>query len=123
MPAFMDSVRKIVDDPAVDVVMPAGKLRPATAPSPIDSELFRALERAQGKVFPGAATLPQMDAFATDSAQLREKGVLAYGISPVTSAEDNARMHGNDERIKIATLKSFFEFVWTTVVEVAGAKP
>jgi acetylornithine deacetylase/succinyl-diaminopimelate desuccinylase-like protein len=123
MPAFMDAVRKIVDDPAVDVVMPAGKLRPATAPSPIDSELFRALERAQGEVFPGAATLPQMDAFATDSAQLREKGVLAYGISPVTSAEDNARMHGNDERIKIATLKSFFEFVWTTVVEVAGAKP
>jgi acetylornithine deacetylase/succinyl-diaminopimelate desuccinylase-like protein len=107
MAAFIARVRLVINDPAVEVTMAGGKLRPATPPSPIDSEMFRALERAQAKVFPGAATLPQMDAFATDSAQLREKGVQAYGISPVTSAEDNARMHGNDERIKVATIKSF----------------
>ena len=64
-----------------------------------------------------------MDAFATDSAQLRAKGVQAYGLSPVTTAEDNSRMHGNDERIEIAGLKGFFELVWTTVVDVAATKP
>lgn len=123
MTAFTARVRQVINDPAVDVTMAGGKLRPATPPSPIDSDMFRALERAQAKVFPGAVTLPQMDAFATDSAQLREKGVQAYGISPVTSAEDNARMHGNDERIKIATIKSFFELVWVAVTDVAGARP
>ena len=47
----------------------------------------------------------------------------AYGISPVTTADDNARMHGNDERIKLAPIKDYFDFVWTTVLDVAGAKP
>ena len=28
-----------------------------------------------------------------------------------------------DPRIKIATIKSFFELVWTAVTDVAGAKP
>ncbi len=123
MTAFIAAMRKVIDDPAIEIVSVGGALRPATPASPIASEMFQALERAQQKVFPGASTLPQMDAFATDSAQLRVKGVMAYGVSPVTTAEDNARMHGNDERIKIATLKSFFELVWTAVLDVAAAKP
>lgn len=123
MTAFKELVRKVIDDPSVEIVGPSVGGRPATPPSPIDSELFLALERAQRTVFPEAVTLPQMDAFATDSAQLRAKGVKAYGLSPVTTAEDNARMHGNDERIKLAGLKPFFELVWTAVVDVAGAKP
>ena len=123
MTAFVAAMRQVIDDPTVDIVVPGGVQRPATPPSPITSELFAAIERAQQKVFPGAATLPQMDAFATDSAQLRAKGVQAYGLSPVTTAEDNSRMHGNDERIEIAGLKGFFELVWTTVVDVAATKP
>ena len=122
MPAFIAQLRQVIDDPAVEIVVPGGPLRPAAAPSPIDSAMFQALERAQAKVFPGAATLPQMDAFATDSAQLRVNGVAAYGISPITTAEDNSRMHGNDERIKLAGLQPFLEFVWTAVTDVAGAK-
>ena len=123
MTAFVAAMRKVIDDTSVDIVVPGGVQRPATPPSPISSELFKAIERAQQKVFPSATTLPQMDAFATDSAQLRVKGVQAYGLSPVTTAEDNARMHGNDERIEIAALKSFFELVWTVVVDVSAAKP
>lgn len=120
MPRFIEMLRRRIDDPAIEITPVSGVLRPATPPSPIDSEMFRALERAQQAAFPGAATLPQMDAFATDSAELRAKGVKAYGISPVTTADDNARMHGNDERIKVATLKPYLAFVWQAVVEVAG---
>jgi acetylornithine deacetylase/succinyl-diaminopimelate desuccinylase-like protein len=123
MAAFKELVRKVIDDPTVEIVGPSVGGRPATPPSPIDSELFLALERAQQRVFPDAVTLPQMDAFATDSAQLRAKGVKAYGVSPITTADDNARMHGNDERIQLAGIKRYFELVWTAVVDVAGAKP
>jgi acetylornithine deacetylase/succinyl-diaminopimelate desuccinylase-like protein len=122
MAQFIETLRRLIDDPAVEITPVGGVLRPVTPPSPIDSELFRALERAQQKVFPDAATLPQMDAFATDSADLRAKGVHAYGISPVTTVDDYARMHGNDERIKVATLKPYLEFVWTAVVECVGAR-
>jgi hypothetical protein len=31
-------------------------------------------------------------------------------------------MHGNDERIKLATLKPYLEFVWQAVVEIAAAE-
>src|SRR4030095_1094598 len=112
MPRFIETVRALINDPAVEVTPVGGVLRPFTPASSIDSEMFHALERAQQKVFPGATTLPQMDAFATDSAELRAKRVQAYGISPITTADDHARMHGNDERIRIATLKPYLEFVW-----------
>jgi acetylornithine deacetylase/succinyl-diaminopimelate desuccinylase-like protein len=122
MTKFIEMLRGVIDDPAVEITPVGGVLRPATAPSPIDSDMVKAFERAQQKVFPGAVTLPQMDAFATDSAELRAKGVKAYGISPVTTREDNARMHGNDERINVAQLKPYLEFIWTAVVDVVGAK-
>src|SRR6185295_6037467 len=122
MTRFIETLRRLIDDPAVEITPVAGVLRPVTPPSSIDSELFHALERSQQKVFPGATTLPQMDAFATDSAELRAKGVKAYGISPITTLEDNARMHGNDERIKVAGLRSYLEFVWHAVIDVAAVQ-
>jgi acetylornithine deacetylase/succinyl-diaminopimelate desuccinylase-like protein len=121
MTAFVEQLRRVIDDPAVEITRPAGRERPANPPSSSASALFAALERAQQKVFPGAITLPQMDAYATDSAQLRAKGVLAYGLTPVTTAAESARMHGNDERIRLAPLRQFLEFVWSAVTEVAAA--
>jgi acetylornithine deacetylase/succinyl-diaminopimelate desuccinylase-like protein len=122
MTQFAEMLRQLINDPAIEITPVAGPLRPATAPSRVDTELFLSLERAQKKVFPAASTLPQMDAFATDSAQLRAKGVQAYGISPVTTAEDNSRMHGNDERINIANLGPYLEFVWTAVLDVVVSR-
>src|SRR6185503_16878484 len=76
MDAFLSTLRAVIDDPAVEVVPQWGpKARPATPPSKIDTEMFAALERAQKKMFPSAATLPTMVTGATDSAQLRAKGV------------------------------------------------
>jgi acetylornithine deacetylase/succinyl-diaminopimelate desuccinylase-like protein len=121
MSAFVEEMRKVIDDPVIEIVRPEGRERPANPPSPINSAMFLALERAQQKVFPGSVTLPQMDAYATDSAQLRAKGVHAYGLTPVTTEADSARMHGNDERIQVAALRQFLEFVWSAVTEVAAS--
>ena len=46
--------------------------------------------------------VPIMQVGATDSAQLRAKGVQAYDIGTVMGMEDLKRIHGNDERIQIA---------------------
>jgi hypothetical protein len=59
---------------------------------------------------------------ATDSAQLRAKGVQAYGLTtPGTSAE-RTLMHGNDERVAVAGIGMFVEYLFRTVVEVAGVR-
>jgi acetylornithine deacetylase/succinyl-diaminopimelate desuccinylase-like protein len=120
--AFASELRRLIDDPQVEVVPPASAGRPATPPSRMDTEMFAALERAQQRVFPKAITLPQMTVGATDSAQLRAKGVQAYGVNTLVSDVDGARMHGNDERVSIAGLEKFLEFLWAAVTDVAGAK-
>jgi hypothetical protein len=59
---------------------------------------------------------------ATDSAQLRAKGVQAYGLNIPTADTEGARMHGNDERVSLAAIGPFLEYVWTVVTDVAGAR-
>jgi acetylornithine deacetylase/succinyl-diaminopimelate desuccinylase-like protein len=121
MAEFFASLQRIVDDPAVEVVPPKTPGRPKSAPSRLDSILFRALEMAQARVFPGAITIPSMLNGATDGAYLRAKGVQAYGVgSYVENGESLA--HGNDERVSVEGVGKFLEFMYYTVVEVAAAK-
>ena len=117
--AFMDELRRVIDDPAVELSL-AQSFWPATPPSPLDSDMFRALEKAQADVFPGVVTLPVMLTGATDSASLRAKGVPSYGIGPVVTEEDGMRMHGNDERLSVEGLGKFVEFLYRAVVEVSA---
>ncbi len=119
MPAFIENLRRMIDDPAVEIT-PIGDHTTITPPSRIDTDLFRALEKAQITMFPGSVTLPMMLTGGTDSAPLRLKGVQAYGIDPVVSEEEIARMHGNDERVPIEGIGKFVEILYRAVVEVAG---
>jgi di/tripeptidase len=48
--------------------------------------------------------------------------VLAYDIGTVMSAEDQKRIHGNDERVQIAGFGKFVQFLYTATVEIAGTK-
>jgi acetylornithine deacetylase/succinyl-diaminopimelate desuccinylase-like protein len=123
MEAFLSTLRSIIDDPAVEIIAKWGEdARPVTPPSRLDSEMFLALERGQKRMFPKAITLPTMLTGATDSAQLRAKGVQCYGIGSLATEEDANRIHGNDERISISGLRQFLEFLYDVVVDVAAAK-
>lgn len=120
--ALAASLRKLINDPAVEVVPPATLGRPANPPSKLETDMFRALEGSQAKMFPGVVTLPMMLTGATDSAQLRAKGVQAYGLGSVAGDRERASVHGNDERISIEGLGKFVEFIYWAVVEVAASK-
>jgi acetylornithine deacetylase/succinyl-diaminopimelate desuccinylase-like protein len=120
--ALAAALRNLIDDPAVEVIPPPSRGRPASPPSRLDTDMFRALEKSQASVFPGAPTLPLMLTGATDSAQLRAKGVQAYGLGSVAGDRERASIHGNDERISVQGLGQFVEFIYWAVVDVAGAK-
>jgi acetylornithine deacetylase/succinyl-diaminopimelate desuccinylase-like protein len=119
---MLATLKKLINDPAVEIIPPPQRGRPASPPSGIGTELFLALERAQKTMFPQAVTLPMMLTGATDSAQLRAKGVHAYGLGSVVTDEERARIHGNDERLSIAGVGKFVEFVYRAVTDVAAAK-
>jgi len=120
---LLATLRKLVNDPAVTIERrTTGQRRPAPPPTRLDTEMFQALERAQQKVFPNAVTLPIMQTGATDSAQLRAKGVQAYDIAIPESPEETRRIHGNDERVSVEALGQFIQYVYAAVTDIAGAK-
>jgi acetylornithine deacetylase/succinyl-diaminopimelate desuccinylase-like protein len=115
---------RIIADPAVKIERVPGNDRPAGAPSRLDTEMFRALDRVSKRMFPGATLLPIMGTGASDMAQLRAKGVQCYGIGPARTEDDatNYGAHGDVERLSEASLYQFAEFTWNAVTEVAVAK-
>jgi len=54
------------------------------------------------KVYPGVTVLPTMSTAATDMAQVRAKGMQAYGIGAAQTRQELTSghgAHGDDERI------------------------
>jgi acetylornithine deacetylase/succinyl-diaminopimelate desuccinylase-like protein len=126
MPKFYEWMKKLINDPAVEIVptRTAGAREPG-APSRIDSEMFHAFEAVQREMFPGAITLPAMLTGATDNAQLRAKGVQAYGFGPIVDEKDAAGgggAHGDDERLKESSLYREVEFIWRSVLPVVASR-
>jgi acetylornithine deacetylase/succinyl-diaminopimelate desuccinylase-like protein len=118
MEKLVADLKRLIDDPAVEIVRNAVG-RPSPPPSSVESEMFRALEKIQEAMFPGAATLPAMLTGATDMSFLRAKGVQSYGISaPALETESGA--HSNDERISIEGFGKFVEFIYRCVFAVAA---
>jgi acetylornithine deacetylase/succinyl-diaminopimelate desuccinylase-like protein len=119
--AMVAALRRLIDDPAVEVIGPKGG-RPRSRPSSMQTDMFRALERAQQGLFPDTVTLPIMLTGATNMAPLRAKGVQAYGLGPSISPEDAARIHGHDERTPVEGIGQFVAFVYRAVTDVAAAE-
>jgi acetylornithine deacetylase/succinyl-diaminopimelate desuccinylase-like protein len=92
--------------------------RQQSPPSPVESELFRVIEKVGPQVFPGARVLPMMSTWATDSAQLRLRNVQAYGLIPFPlTTQELARMHSDDERIPLEAFRRGLEFELRVVEE------
>ena len=122
MTKFMAELKRVIGESSVEVSLANRGGRPAAAPSRLDTEMYRALEKAGDRLF-GVPTLPGMLTGATDMAQLRAKGVQAYGVGPVSTAEQGplGGAHSDDERISIAGLMKMIEYMWTAVVDMAAA--
>jgi acetylornithine deacetylase/succinyl-diaminopimelate desuccinylase-like protein len=115
-------LRRVISDPQVEVIPSKLRGRPVSRPSRLDTEMFHALEHAQRRMFPGAITLPQMSTGASDSAQLRAKGVEAYGFGPIVDEHDNHGAHSDDERVAETSIPKLVEYLWYAVLEVAAAR-
>ena len=123
MPAFLDTMRKVINDPAVEVIPETRNQRPGAAPSPIDSDAYHSIEAAFNKIY-GAVTLPVMQTGATDMAFLREKGVQCYGIGAMSDVEDAPKgfgAHSDQERILEEAIYKHVQFFWTAVTSIAAS--
>jgi acetylornithine deacetylase/succinyl-diaminopimelate desuccinylase-like protein len=123
MDALLAEMKKVIADPAVEIVVAKGSRAPG-APSPVNNEAFLAVEQALKKHY-GVVTLPSMSTGATDKAQLRAKGILSYGIGPATDVEDGPLgfgAHSDQERILESELHRFVRMHWDVVVALAQSR-
>ncbi|MBY0506938.1 MAG: M20/M25/M40 family metallo-hydrolase [Bryobacteraceae bacterium] len=125
LPRLVETLKSIVNDPAVKVVPTGRSSRPGGAPSGLDNEAFRAIESVAKQHYPGVPTLPTMSTGATDMAFLRSKGMQCYGIGPMIDSEDGPKgfgAHSDQERILESALQTFVKFHYDLVAELARAK-
>jgi acetylornithine deacetylase/succinyl-diaminopimelate desuccinylase-like protein len=124
IPSFLESLKRVVGDSAVEVARTERDTRPPALPSGLKNDTFAALETAVRKHY-GVVTLPTMSTGATDMAYLRAKGIQSYGIGPLTDVEDGPKgfgAHSDQERILEAELHRFVRFYWDAVVSIAARK-
>lgn len=114
---------RVVGDQAVEVRLANPNARAAaTSPSPETTDLFRALEKSARQQYSAEVT-PYLFQAGTDAGAWRSRGIPVYGIYPYAiDADDLTRMHGNDERVSIQSLRDGTEMIYRVLVEVAGRK-
>lgn len=97
-------------------VTPVDVSRPSP-PSPLRSDVVKAVTDSIRKRHPGVELTPQMSAGATDGLFFRSVGIPVYGVSGAwIISPDDERAHGKDERIPV---KSFNEELdhWHDIVK------
>ena len=88
--------------------------------NPVDTDLFRAMEKAALGAEPGAFVTTRMLTAATDRPTYRKLGIITYGLDPfrVPATESQRGMHGNDERISLGNLDFGVRFLYAILRNV-----
>jgi acetylornithine deacetylase/succinyl-diaminopimelate desuccinylase-like protein len=111
-------LRRVVADSLVDIAVTSrGHDAPA---SDFHSPMFAAIRESALALDPGLSTVPYLSTGATDSARLRAWGMQAFGLLPFPmNQDDEDRMHGNDERLPLASLEFGTKLIYGAVSRVA----
>jgi acetylornithine deacetylase/succinyl-diaminopimelate desuccinylase-like protein len=119
--AVVNELNKLVNDPQVKLeVQPNAGL--AAPSSSLESEFYGLISKVVSQEFGGAPALPFQSTWLTDSAQLRLHQVQALGLVPFPlTQEDLKRMHGDDERIPLASFDKGVDVLSKIVTEFAVA--
>lgn len=113
----IEQMQKAVNDPQIKFTVEpdAG---PSAPSSSLTSELYQTIERVAPQQFSGAMVVPYLSPWYTDSSYLRVHNVQSYGLVPFPLTEaDILRMHGDDERIPIASFRAGVDFLYKAVHE------
>jgi acetylornithine deacetylase/succinyl-diaminopimelate desuccinylase-like protein len=118
--AMLAQVRDAVGELGTVEVIVAGEPVPD---SPAGGPLYETIARAMLASAPGSAVGPIGTAGATDSRFFRQRGIVAYGVSPFkVNYYDAAGAHGEDERIRSRFFAEGVKLMRTIVRDFCAAK-
>jgi acetylornithine deacetylase/succinyl-diaminopimelate desuccinylase-like protein len=117
---FLESIRRVVNDPNVSVEPLTADFRMANS-SPTNTALYAAIQKAAAQYFPGTPVVPRLDSGYTENQRYRPLGINSYGFTPYTSTEEEGSTeHGNDERIRVEEVRRGFRVLYDVVTAVAS---
>lgn len=110
--AVLASLQAVVNDTAVHWT-PFESVNPALE-SPINTALFRAIERASHERVPDAIVTTPMLTGATDRPYYRALGIVTYGFDPfqAESSDIQRGVHGNDERVSTVNVREGVHYLY-----------
>lgn len=119
--AFLESIRRVVNDPNV-TVEPVNKDFLVANYSPTGTALYSAIREVSAHYFPGSPVVPRITSGYTENQRYRPLGIHAYGYSPFTATrEEGSTEHGNDERIRVEEVRRGPRVLYDLLLKVAGA--
>jgi acetylornithine deacetylase/succinyl-diaminopimelate desuccinylase-like protein len=110
-------VRVVADE---QIVITATSTPVLSAPSPLNPDLMRVIERLSADFWPGAPVIPVMSSGATDGSFLRNAGIPTYGHSGLAGDIADNRAHGRDERVLVKSYFDGLEYLYRLVKELSG---
>ena len=119
--AFRRTLDRLIADPKIEVEA-LGDV-PPTYSAPLDTEMFRAIERVAGRMLPGVPIATPVSAGASDRPYWAQAGPICYGLDPylVEFSENRLMAHGNDKRLSLENIEFGLRFYVETILEMAGS--
>jgi acetylornithine deacetylase/succinyl-diaminopimelate desuccinylase-like protein len=118
---FFAQLRTVIGDEEIAIAPLPEFESNALPPSPLDNELYQAIEHVAQRKDPGCMVTPFLITGATDSRFFREIGVPCYDFSPFRLRQEDLKLvHGHNERISIENLAFASEVIFEIVREVAA---
>jgi acetylornithine deacetylase/succinyl-diaminopimelate desuccinylase-like protein len=110
---FIATLEKVVNDPHVRLSV---LLNFPSLASDADTALFRAIRAVAESRDPAAPVVPAVLTGFTDSHYFRRKGIVSYGFTGLAlTEEDYRRVHGINERVPIASLRSGTQMLFNVI--------
>ena len=102
---FRQELLRVINDPKLTLES-VGDVAPRYD-SPLDTELFRAIERAARRLLPGVPIATPISAGASDRPYYAAAGLICYGLDPwlVELEESRLSVHGNNERLSVENIE------------------
>jgi acetylornithine deacetylase/succinyl-diaminopimelate desuccinylase-like protein len=96
---FIAEMKARINDPRVAVELINSPVDAGVSDS--RTPLFDAIRKAVLAAHPDAVVVPMLVPHGTDSVNLRKRGVVAYGLTPMVLDLEGAAMHGDAERVPV----------------------
>jgi acetylornithine deacetylase/succinyl-diaminopimelate desuccinylase-like protein len=114
------TLRAVVGNPEIEITRV--NVPTASDPSPLNDEIMGILEPIVEQMWPGVPVIPTMSTGATDGNYVRNAGIPVYGVAAIFGDPNDARAHGQNERVGVKEFYDAQEFWYRMLQRLGGLR-